>query len=224
VSTIPFKMFGLQRTCTNITRKLILNNFRVRSMEIGAEWKHGPVKEVFSRTVDGEPIRMVFMVKDPYAWAYSCYRYFQNTFRQDNTNCGHFRKKWSFEKFVRSPHYNWQSPAHRWSVMNRHYLSAAARAPDRSIVLHAERAYGDENQKAVIAGVQMAFRLDKLSDEPWTCNKRLSHGRVTDAAMDVSHFEERRYLDKYAPEMLDHFNKGLAPGLMEELGYTFVGP
>ena len=40
---IPFKVFGLQRTGTNLMVALLTRNFVVRSLEIGAEWKHGPL-------------------------------------------------------------------------------------------------------------------------------------------------------------------------------------
>ena len=42
-STIPLKMFGLQRTCTNVVLKGLVRNFHIDSQEIGREWKHGPI-------------------------------------------------------------------------------------------------------------------------------------------------------------------------------------
>ncbi len=64
---IPFKVFGPQRTGTNLMVALLTRNFFVHSLEIGAEPKHGPVEKV-ERQWNGTPARFVLCVKNPYAW------------------------------------------------------------------------------------------------------------------------------------------------------------
>src|SRR5205085_704151 len=121
---IPFKLFGLQRTGTNLMQLLLGRNFNTISCESGTEWKHGKVADP-ARTLHGELLRFILCVKNPYAWLDSCYRYFQRSWRADRTVAPQFKSNptMSFPDFVRSATYNFQSPVHRWNEMNRHWLN-----------------------------------------------------------------------------------------------------
>ena len=61
---IPFKLFGLQRSGTNLMQLLMLSNFQVRSMERSLEWKHGRVRDAHRR-VDGIPLRLDSLCQKP---------------------------------------------------------------------------------------------------------------------------------------------------------------
>ncbi len=76
---IPFKVFGLRRTGTNLMVALLTRNFFVHSLEIGAEWNHGPVD--------------------------SCFRYFQGSLDADPTVTPQFvtNPSMSFDEFVVTP-------------------------------------------------------------------------------------------------------------------------
>src|SRR6185437_7112132 len=121
---IPFKVFGLQRSGTNLMVALLTRNFHVHSLEHEAEWKHGPVR-MPNRTWNGVPARFILCVKNPYAWVVSCYRYFQRSWQCDPTVAPQFQQNPSmpFDQFLRSPSYGFESPIHRWNQMHRLWLA-----------------------------------------------------------------------------------------------------
>src|SRR4051812_23752277 len=106
VPKVPVKIFGLQRTGTNLAAALLSRNFQVKLIEHGTEWKHGRVGDA-SRTWNGSPVGFVLCVRNPYSWLVSCYRYFTKALGRDPTLPPQFAQDppSSLESFVKSPSY-----------------------------------------------------------------------------------------------------------------------
>lgn len=51
--SVPFRVFGLQRSCTNLAGYLCLTNFDLRECEKGLEWRHWYIEQ-YSREIDGQ--------------------------------------------------------------------------------------------------------------------------------------------------------------------------
>jgi hypothetical protein len=64
-ATMPVR--SSSKACGGEGHYLLLKNFRALSCEIGTPWKHGPASG-FPYWYEGEPVRVIVCVKNPYAW------------------------------------------------------------------------------------------------------------------------------------------------------------
>ena len=158
---VPYKIFGLQRTGTNLMAALLERNFRVLSLEPRTEWKHGPVGKV-QRTWQGQAVRYVVCVRNPYAWLVACYRYFQKVKGLDRSIAPQFERNasMSFDEFVMTPSYGFDSPVARWNQMNLHWLSELP--PKYTAVVRQEDQL--TGQVAVLKRIERRFGFSRKSD------------------------------------------------------------
>jgi len=80
-----FKLFGLQRTATNLVWRGVTENFEVESAEIGGEWKHGPI----GRSAEAG-CAIIVCTRHPLAWLDAMYRFSMEI--DDRDGCPHFRR------------------------------------------------------------------------------------------------------------------------------------
>jgi hypothetical protein len=206
------KMFGLQRTGTNVVLKGLKANFYIRSVEHGREWKHGPVKK------SGEEVQcLVFCFREPFAWLASMYRF---SFTGAGGGCPHFRRSWSFSKFLRSPHYQWDTPLDRWNEMNRHYLDWIAAHPDRGIAVRCEDMLSPEQAAQQYLRIGQHFGLARLSSVVHTFRRRITPTqRIAKRPMNFDYYRERRYLAMYSAQELAEVRARVDPEVVARLGY-----
>ena len=211
---IPFKVFGLQRTGTNLMVALLTRNFHVHSLEIGAEWKHGPVEQP-DRTWNNTPARFVLCVKDPYAWLVSCFRYFRESVDADSTVAPQFvgNPSMSFDEFVMTPSYEFASPVHRWNQMYK--LWPATLSAERTVVVRQEDQLSD--QIAVLAEAQRKLGLTPLGHLQ-AIAQRVDVEGTLGTAMNRSYLD-RQYMASFPPPLLEHVNHILDPELMDRFQY-----
>lgn len=213
---IPFKMFGLQRTGTNLMVALMQRNFHVHSLEIGAEWKHGPLESP-DRQWNGVPARFVLCVRNPYAWAVSCYRLFRRTYEGDSSVAPQFQRdpSMSFEEFAVTPTYEFETPIHRWNAMNRLWLDTLP--ADRRVVVRQEDQL--DGQMRVLEKVEGELHLERLAPAIRMIEKRIDINAAPAGEMNRDYCIDREYMASYTPALLDRVNATLDWGLMAELGY-----
>jgi hypothetical protein len=206
------KMFGLQRTCTNVILKGLTVNFHVRSVEHGREWKHGPVKR------SGDDVRcLVFCFREPLAWLVSMYRF---SFTGAGNGCPHFRRRWSFADFLAGPHYEWPTPLDRWNAMNRHYLEWIAAHPDRGIAVRSEDMMSAEDARRQYLRIGEHFGLARRSEHVHVFRRRITPTqKIARRAMDFAYYQDRRYLTQYTPEDQAAVLRAADPWVMAQLGY-----
>jgi hypothetical protein len=212
-------MFGLQRTCTNLVRRLLMDNFDTLTCERGLEWKHGPVKST-DRHIDGRRMRLVVCVRDPLVWLPACRRYFNGHKGSDNTVCRHFRRRWSLADFCRRRHYRWASPVDRWNEMNRHWLDVLKANPELGVVVRSEDLMSPEGQTADIRRIQEALSLAPTREFQPIVNRVDNLCQVRRQRMDFGYYNHRAYLDDYPPKLLAWVVDRLDKSLMAELGYA----
>lgn len=214
----PFKVFGLQRSGTNLMVALMSQNFHVHSLEIGAEWKHGPLK-ARDRNWNGQVAKFVFCVRNPYAWLHSCYRYFRRANGADPTVPRQFRQdpSVSFEEFVLTPTYGFATPIHRWNEMVRHWLKELP--ADRTVMVRQEDQMVD--QLSVLSRLeehlQLRRRLEELSpiEHRVDVNARLNGSYEADR----EYYLDRQYMAAYSPTLLEKVNAVVDRQAMQQLNY-----
>ena len=213
---IPFKLFGLQRTGTNLMQLLMTRNFLATSVESGTEWKHGHVQDA-ARIWQGQPVHFIWCVKNPYAWLVSCYRYFQRSWNMDKTVAPQFRENpnQSFPEFVRTATYEFQSPVHRWNAMNRHWLTQLP--AERTALIRQEELV--EHQLEVLERLKAAWDLMPRTEQLITTLRHVDCNLRMGQPISRSYYWEQRYLRDFPEESLEFVNRHLEEELMTHFGY-----
>ena len=160
-----FKLFGLQRTCTNLLLRALCGSYGVASIEVGYEWKHGRIGPAA-----GTGAAIVCSVKDPYAWLASMYRFSRTSGDQDG--CPFFEMSWDFSEFLRRPHYDWPHPVRRWNALTAHYVDWVAEHPEQGFLVLSERLMKLESQARAIREIGDHFGW---IGQPATFSERIAH-------------------------------------------------
>lgn len=216
VDPIPFKMFGLHRTGTNLMVALLMRNFSVHSLEIGAEWKHGPVEDP-DRCWHDQLWRFLLCVRDPYAWALSCYRYFRRANGSDATVAPQFQSdpSMTFEEFLLTPTYSFDSPLHRWNQMNQLWFDTLPR--DRTVLVRHEDLLHD--QIAVLQEIECALRLKRRAIQLQATDEKIDVNASPVGPFNRDYYLDREYMLEYPVSMLLYMQSVLNPALMGRLSY-----
>ncbi|WP_081452394.1 hypothetical protein [Verrucomicrobium spinosum] len=216
-----YLVHGLQRTCTNVIEFLFsrqLNAPRTTQFFGSVYWKHGwlPSSNALGNTF------IIICVRHPLDWMLACYEYFVREHGKDTTICSQFSPTWTFEEFLRRPHYFWPSPAERWNVMNQHWLNRVHETGSGTIV-RAEMLQSLALQSKTFHNLLsdydpfMEVEVDKLL----VANRMTNNCSSSSAPMDSHKYWERRYLEQYTPKMLQNVKEILDERLMQQLGYTW---
>lgn len=192
--TRPFKLFGLQRTGTNLLRHLMLENFTVRSVELGTEWKHGWVEDP-RRECGGQPVIFIVCVKNPFAWLWSCFEYFGRAAGVDLTVPDTFEKGLSFHEFLHTSAYGFPDPIYRWNIMNRHWLTYL---PHCYVVRQEDMLYA-ERQAVILRNIAAHFQLEAKRPLAGTA-RRIKADMSVGGMFDRDYYLTRDYLANFRKE------------------------
>jgi hypothetical protein len=207
------KMFGLQRTCTNVVLKGLKANFFIASRERGREWKHGKIGR------SGQDIpAIVCCFREPLAWLLSMYHW---SFSGDQHGCSHFRKGWSFGQFLARQHYEWPTPLDRWNALNRHYLEWLHAHPNEGIAVRSEDMMSQDDARKQYLRIGEHFGLRHRSQHIRVFQRRVNNTQVLlRRPRDFGYYGQRRYLDQYSGESLAAVAANSDPWLLEQLDYA----
>jgi len=212
-AALTLKMFGLQRTCTNVVLKGLLTNFFVVSCEQGREWKHGKIGP------SGEDIQaIVCCFREPLAWLVSMYRW---SFSDDLHGCPHFDKSWSFAEFLVNRHYDWPNPLSRWNEINRHYLEWLHAHPKRGIAVRSEDMMSIESACQQYLRIGAHFSLWLRSDRVHVFTNRVDNTQaLTPSPMNYGYYMQRQYLAEYTNELRSAIVRNADQWVVDQLGYN----
>jgi hypothetical protein len=213
-----FKVFGLQRSGTNLAQHMVETNFLAQCLdEASTGWKHGPVR-LPGGTLRNHPVYFVLCVKNPYAWAVSCYRYFQQSFGMDPTMPPQFiaDPRMSFERFVRSPHYAFESPVHRWNVMHRLWLSTLPAG--RTMVVRQEDQF--DNQQVFLETIEARFGFARRESRLALIERRVDVDRAILGQMNSNYYRHKEFLRDYTADSLAWMNSVIDGELMDRFAYV----
>jgi hypothetical protein len=209
------KMFGLQRTCTNVVLKGLKANFFVTSRERGREWKHGRI----GRSGDDIPV-IICCFREPLAWLVSMYRW---SFSGDRDGCPHFRKAWSFADFLANRHYDWPTPLDRWNTTNRHYLEWLQTYPERGIAVRSEDMMSPDDARRQYLRIGEHFSLRRRGGHVHVFKRRVNNSQVLQRRpMDFDYYTQRRYLAEYPDDARAGVMRGADLWVLENLGYADI--
>lgn len=209
------KMFGLQRTCTNVVLKGLKANFVVASRERGREWKHGRI----ARSGEDVPV-VVCCFREPLAWLVSMYRWSHSG---DRDGCPHFRTGRSFADFLANRHYDWPTPLDRWNALNRHYLEWLHAHPQRGLAVRSEDMMSPDDARRQYLRISAHFSLRRRSEHVHVFKRRVNNSQVLQRRpMDFDYYTQRQYLAEYPDDARFAVVRGVDPWVLERLGYTDI--
>ncbi len=201
-----YKLFGLQRTCTNVVLWLIKNNFQnIESVEVGGSWKHSLVVREL-----GLPIAILICTKDLYAWLPSCYNYFVGA--KDQTNCINFQKHWEFNKFIRMPHYSWANPIRRYVEMNAYYMKWVQDHPERAIVMRSEDLLTNEDQAKQVKVLEEKFGWKLKGEIEWVEKRVNNNCTLHENVLNFNYYKNKEYMNMYLEADIEFVRQELVKG------------
>ncbi len=198
------KIFGLERTCTNVVQYLLAENFDVRLYINQLCDKHAvPVRVPKIR---GAQLHFIICTKNPYAWLLSFYNY-------HNTKKKGLTKGKKFHDFLISEHYDHPNPISRYNGTHRWWLQFP-----HSFVIRQEDIVS--NVTNVLHSIQTALDLTPTK-QPFTTNRqRIDTGaNPTEEPMNISYYNKKQYLQKISRQQLRIINNQLDPTILKKLGY-----
>jgi hypothetical protein len=213
---VAYKIFGLQRTGTNLTAALLNRNFLAESIEKWTDWKHGPVRELVLRWND-LPVRYVICARNPYAWLGCCYRYFKKAVRRDPTLPPQYQQnpKMSFDEFARTGSYEFPNPVQRWNKLYAHWRSILP--PENLAVVRQEDLLADQIQ--VLERLQRCLSLPLRGAKLRPIGKRIDIIPNNSEGLRHDYFLDREYMMEYTPSLLEFVNGEMDEALLRKLGY-----
>ncbi|MDR3402004.1 MAG: hypothetical protein P4L99_05850 [Chthoniobacter sp.] len=209
-----FKLFGLQRTATNLMKCGLVANYQVKSSERGREWKHGRIKRSAKDGLD-----IVVCTRHPLAWLDAMFRFSKRS--NDYDGCEHFDKDWSFPTFCTSPHYKWQVPLLRWNEMNRHYYDWVTANPKQGILVRSEDLLGTHEQAEQFTRVGSHFGWERKDTIVHTYRRAVRHaGPTLGSPMNWDYYKNEEYMNVYPDELLDCLTTQIDRELAVRLSYA----
>jgi len=173
------KIFGLPRSCTNVTEVIIKHNFKVRILTNYPDWKHGPNthkgRSVHDdqRSIHTDDLKFVICTKNPYHWLWSLHTFENQSKRQHKTEIEFLKgTAWHYEK----------NPITMHNELITHWLTMY---DDPSILQQAKHEDILKNQKALLKRLEKAFGLERRRHELEPIKKRINPGaKITDSQFD----------------------------------------
>jgi len=195
------KMLGLMRSSTNLLELLLQANYHVKVLSNGGGWKHGlyRVPQELGRSAP-----TVCLVKEPYSWMVSMYRYRGR------------RKTRTFEDYLKAA----ELPV-AWNCQVKHYADVCARVREAELVKAETVMF---HPHAVCDRLAVAFGLRVKPGEFKTIPQRVgSNRRVGKKPFNLRFYRDARYMRVYSRRLLEYANRCLDHRLMARLGYAVRG-
>lgn len=214
----PFKMYGLQRSGTNLMHWLARRNFLLYSAERGRPWKHGPLKRFPDTDKDGKDVRLIICVKDVYAWLVSLHKWVD--LPGDNITLRRFglKRGMLFPEFLRHPCAGSEGPAAHWSKQNQQYLEAVEQYPELTFLVQAHELLGAQAQLKVLKRMSEAWKLKPKNGKYRTEHHQMSaRGHPLTRPARYEKYTNKTYLQHYTAADLELVNSQLSQDLMQTL-------
>jgi hypothetical protein len=208
------KIHGLQRTATNYFSYIVDQNFKnCKSLVNIGGWKHGHYCAPWSL---GREVHILVVVKNPYSWLVSFYRYLNPPF--------------DFETFLKTPiivgepngtpyFLRAENPVQHWNNMNFHWISIrmnlkkVCTVPFESIILSPEE---------MIPAIGKYFNL-QVKDNLVISKKQMKPANeipeVSEKDFDKDFYLQKKYLENFNSSSIDFTNQQLDENIMQKLSY-----
>jgi hypothetical protein len=147
------KIFGLPRSCTNLTTVLLRSNFNCIVVDNYPCWKHGfnthQEKKLKVKNFETDNLLYIICTKNPIDWLWSLYCFENET---------KLKKKKTQEYFLENPswHYKNMSPIEAFNKLNFHWLTMS----DSKNIYQIKSEELQKNQIQELKKVKKYFNLD----------------------------------------------------------------
>jgi hypothetical protein len=226
------KIYGLQRSGTNYLTYLVNENFENTQVLVNlGGWKHGTYSAPWEL---GQEVHVLAVVKDPYAWLVSVYKYWGP---ERKLRIGPDLRGVSFHDFVRNRCYferqngvpylfRASNPVQHWNNMNFHWTTILMNEK-KLFVLNYESLLARKEKCLEMIGT--TFGLTRKSQEIIDCDTILEPADEKTKPTNrpwtsKEYFLNQGYLDFYTPETLEFVNEQLDLDLMVGFNYDYVLP
>lgn len=212
------KIHGLQRTATNYIAYLINNNLvNTECLVNVGGWKHGHYCAPWTL---GQEVHMALVIKNPYAWLVSIYKYLKPSL--------------SFSNFVKRPLIFGEpsgspyllracNPVQHWNDMNFHWMSVQMNSK-KLCILPYENVL--KNVKASLNNISSYFDIPLKESMLEPKNKMLAGNEKTDVVQeefDSSFYTNQKYIVFFDNDIFNFVNQQLEPMIMQQIGYKWEG-
>lgn len=221
------KIFGLPRSCTNVTEVLIATNFKCVILNNFPCWKHGVntikgtsihQKDGHGRMIDTDDVKYVVCTKNPLDWLWSLYSFEKNVKRY---------KDKSPQEFLRNPTYHYgekrghngvwkeeiNKPIDVYNFLNKHWLTMSANSTFQ--VKH-ESISTPEDQVEMLLSLEDKFGLTRKNDELAGKSNRVNPSRKL---LDKDYEKPKPAFTK---KDIKFINSNLSNDTLDLLGYDFI--
>jgi len=194
IKMLEIKMYGLKRSGTNYTQKLLERNYRVKVHDNRGGWKHGPY---IIPNLLGKELNCVVVIKQPLAWLVSLYK--------------HLQSPWPFPMFAN--HY-----IHEWNSMYFHWLSVK---PVQCKIIPVRYECLLQDKRKVCEKVAQQLGLEAKNKEFNLVERIIGPGgKEVEKKFDVSYYVEKKYLVMYSPLLQKKIKSTVYEQLVKILGYN----
>lgn len=227
---VEVRIYGAFRSGTNYVKTLLEVNYDTWIRSRGGGFKHAPVPALFVGSAGWvrPPEPVIGVVKDPWSWLPSAWRYASGP-GSNNFDCAG-----TWEAFIRSPiwvysgafegfpKYWYRTPVDYWIAM-----AASMSSSGNSVLRYEDVLDAPERACSVLAEKLGLKRTTKDFVAPMTTTKRGGDERqvrledyVTDVVFDKSYYQNREYMDWYSPEERADVTELLSIDVVLALGYS----
>jgi hypothetical protein len=203
------KIFGLPRSCTNLTTVLLRTNFLCPVFDNYPCWKHGPNcldDRFFSyKKIEITDLRYVVCTKNPYDWLWSLFCFENETKINFKRNAAHFltQKSW---------HYKDMTPIEAFNKLNKHWLTISK---DKKILQQIKYEDMANNQLDVLFKIQKHFDLEMKKEKLEEIKTKVApKGKITE-----ENFKYRK--SQWSKEEISFINKKLDKNILNLCNYRF---
>lgn len=222
------KIHGLQRSGTNYLTMLVNENLENTECLVNAGgWKHG---HYCAPWVLGREVHVLTIVKNPYSWLVSLYKYWSNNKHMVGPNLTgvsfdqFVRNKTEFERQQGIPFlYRAANPVQFWNDMNFHWMSIRIDSK-KSLMIPYE--FLLENTEEVIKSIGIEFGIKTKENFNYTdCKFEAGEEKPTidkNSKVEKEYYKEKKYLSFYNTDLLNFVNCQLDQYVLGSLGYSIV--
>lgn len=147
------KLFGLPRSCTNLTTVLLRSNFKCGILDNYPCWKHGfnyyKERTLKNKKMEINDLKFVVCTKNPLDWLWSLFCFENETKLEIKKTKEEFLKNNSW-------HYKNMNPIEAYNILNFHWLTMTSR--DNIFQFKFEDL--QENQIKTLENIKQHFNLD----------------------------------------------------------------
>jgi len=214
------KIFGLPRSCTNVTEAIINKNFKHRRVLTNfPDWKHGENKHQGrslrdeDRSVKTDDLKFVICLKNPYNWLWSLHNF------ENKTKWGKSLRR-NADEFIAGVAWHYQSQ--KWSAIDaynhltRHWLTMY-KTPDILLKCRHEEIVSSEGQVAFCQELEKYFGMKR---------RRKDFHAIQKTVLPACRLGEKTFqinANKFNAKQVEKINNLLDEEIVKLAGYQLIG-